>query len=191
MSTSGHLPSITMANGSKVSSHGVGTVHPFPSLPIDNVLYVPGSPFNLLSINRLIRSLDCIIFFTKDFGIKSNLGFQYFVTFIDNYLRCFQYFNLFFNEIKNQFGVSIRILESDNAREYLSQSFTTFMKSHGILYQTSCGYTPQQTGVAERKNRHLVETTRTLLIHGVFLNVFEMILFLVHVILLIVCHLQF
>jgi len=66
LSTSGHLPSITMANGSKVSSHGVGTVHLFPSLPIDNVLYVPGSPFNLLSINRLTRSLDCIISFTKD-----------------------------------------------------------------------------------------------------------------------------
>jgi len=40
------------------------------------------------------------------------------------------------------------------------------MKSHGILHQTSCAYTPQQNRVAERKNRHLVETTRTLLIHG-------------------------
>jgi len=27
-----------MANGSKVSSHGVGTVHLFPYLPVDNVL---------------------------------------------------------------------------------------------------------------------------------------------------------
>ena len=57
-------------------------------------------------------------------------------------------------------------IRSDDAREYLSQSFTTFMKSHDILHQTSCAYTPQQNGVAERKNRHLVETTRTLLIHG-------------------------
>jgi len=40
------------------------------------------------------------------------------------------------------------------------------MKSHGILHQTSCAYTPQQNGIAERKNRHLVKTTRTLLIHG-------------------------
>ena len=40
------------------------------------------------------------------------------------------------------------------------------MASHGILHQTSCAYTPQQNGVAERKNRHLMETTRTLLIHG-------------------------
>jgi len=66
LSTFGHLPSITMANGYKVSSHGVGTIHLFPSLPIDNVLYVPRSPFNLLSVSRLTHSLDCIIFFTKD-----------------------------------------------------------------------------------------------------------------------------
>jgi len=76
------------------------------------------------------------------------------------------YFNLFFNEIKNQFGVSIQILRSDNAYEYLSPSFNTFMKSHDILHQTSCAYTPQQNGVAKCKNRHLVETTCTLLIHG-------------------------
>jgi len=39
------------------------------------------------------------------------------------------------------------------------------MASHGILHQTSCAYTPQRNGVAER-NRYLVETTRTILIHG-------------------------
>ena len=39
------------------------------------------------------------------------------------------------------------------------------MKSHGILQQTLCAYTPQQNGVVERNNRHLVETTRTMLLH--------------------------
>ena len=78
----------------------------------------------------------------------------------------FHIFQSFFNEIKTQFGVSIRVLRSDNGREYLSHSFKQFMASHGILHQTSCAYTPQQNGVAERKNRHLMETTRTLLIHG-------------------------
>jgi len=80
--------------------------------------------------------------------------------------KLFHIFQSFFNEIKTQFGVSIRVLRSDNGREYLSHSFKQFMASHGILHQTSCAYTPQQNGVAERKNRHLMETTRTLLIHG-------------------------
>ena len=39
------------------------------------------------------------------------------------------------------------------------------MSSHGILYQSSCAYTPQHNGVVERKNRHLVETAQTLLLH--------------------------
>ena len=64
-SSPNHLPSVTLADGSRVSSHGVGTVKLFPSLTIDKVLYVPGSPFNLLSISRLTRSLDCVVSFTK------------------------------------------------------------------------------------------------------------------------------
>ena len=57
-------------------------------------------------------------------------------------------------------------MRSDNGREYLSHSFKQFMASHGILNQTSCAYTPQQNGVAERKNKYLIEIIRTLLIHG-------------------------
>jgi len=55
-----------MANGYRVPSYGVGTINLFPSLSIDNVHYVPRSPFNLLSISRLTRSLGCVISFTKD-----------------------------------------------------------------------------------------------------------------------------
>ena len=39
------------------------------------------------------------------------------------------------------------------------------MSSHGILHKSSCAYTPQQNGVVERKNYHLVETTRALLLY--------------------------
>ena len=107
----------------------------------------------------------------------STLGFRYFVTFIDDYSRCtwlflmknrvelFYIFQKFHAEIRTQFNSSIRILRSDNAKEYFSTPFSFFMSSHGILHQSSCAYTPQQNGVAERKNRHLVETARTLLLH--------------------------
>ena len=39
------------------------------------------------------------------------------------------------------------------------------MSSHGTIHQSSYAYTPQQNGVVESKNRHLVETARTLLLH--------------------------
>ncbi|RVW25612.1 Retrovirus-related Pol polyprotein from transposon RE1 [Vitis vinifera] len=54
----------------------------------------------------------------------------------------------------------------DNAREYFSAPFTSFISHHGILHQSSCAHTPQQNGVAERKNQHLVETARTILLHS-------------------------
>ncbi|RVW72341.1 Retrovirus-related Pol polyprotein from transposon TNT 1-94 [Vitis vinifera] len=108
----------------------------------------------------------------------STLRFQYFVTFIDNYSRCtwlflmknraklFSIFQKFYAEIQTQFNVSIRVLRSDNAREYFSTPFTSFMSQCGILHRSSCAHTPQQNGVAERKNRHLVEIARTLLHHS-------------------------
>lgn len=37
------------------------------------------------------------------------------------------------------------------------------MNENGIYHQTSCVYTPPQNGVAERKNGHLLEVTRTLM----------------------------
>ena len=69
-----------------------------------------------------------------------------------NRSELFSIFEQFYKEIKTQFGVSIRTLRSDNAREYLSQQFQTFMSNNGILHQTSCPRTPQQNGVAKRKN---------------------------------------
>jgi len=55
-----------------------------------------------------------------------------------NHSELFSIFQIFYNEIKNKFGISIRILRSDNGCEYLSHSFKNFMASHGILHQTSC-----------------------------------------------------
>jgi len=38
------------------------------------------------------------------------------------------------------------------------------LSSQGILHQPTCPHTPQQNGIVERKNRHLAETTQTLLL---------------------------
>ena len=105
----------------------------------------------------------------------SPTGFKYFVTFVDdssrvtrlclmkNHSELFSHFTAFFAEIQTQFHVLVQILRSDNAKEYLSEPFQSFMLQHGILHQTSCVDTPSQNRVVKRKNRHLLETTRTLL----------------------------
>ena len=75
-----------------------------------------------------------------------------------------QIFQSFYSYVKNQFHTFIQILRSDNAKEYLSSSMKEFLTKQDIHHQTSCVYTPQQNGVAERKNRHLLEVTRAIMI---------------------------
>ena len=72
MSTSSYLPTVTLGNGSKMQSQGVGIAHPMLSISIDSVLYVPGSPFNLVFVSRLTHYLNCIISFTKDYVIQQD-----------------------------------------------------------------------------------------------------------------------
>jgi len=69
-------------------------------------------------------------------------------------LECFK---AFYAYVKNQFGTSIQIIRSDNGTEYVNKEFQGFLSREGILHQTSCPDTPPQNGVAERKNRHLLE----------------------------------
>ncbi|KAL5752825.1 hypothetical protein ACOSQ2_023332 [Xanthoceras sorbifolium] len=48
----------------------------------------------------------------------------------------------------------------------MSTSFQEFLQHHGIISQRSYPSTPQQNGVAERKNRHLLDVVRSLLLES-------------------------
>lgn len=39
-----------------------------------------------------------------------------------------------------------------------------FMSTHDLTHQTSCPHTPQENGVAERKNQTLLEITHALML---------------------------
>jgi transposase InsO family protein len=65
--------------------------------------------------------------------------------------------------VKNKFGNTIKVLRSDNGTEYVNQEFEQFLISNGIEHQTPYVNTPEQSGVAKRKNRHLLEVARSLM----------------------------
>ena len=50
------LPPITLADGSQMQVRGIGHSQPLRNLTLKSVLYVPGCPFNLLSVSKLTRS---------------------------------------------------------------------------------------------------------------------------------------
>uniref|UniRef100_A0A2N9F5X3 Integrase catalytic domain-containing protein n=1 Tax=Fagus sylvatica TaxID=28930 RepID=A0A2N9F5X3_FAGSY len=66
-------------------------------------------------------------------------------------------------EVENQLNKKIKVLRSDRGGEYESP-FGEFCSQHGIVHQTTAPYSPQQNGVAERKNRTLKEMMNAMLI---------------------------
>ena len=64
--------------------------------------------------------------------------------------------------VENQFSMNIKILCTISGGEYLSTKFQAYLASEGIIHQCTCPATPQQNGVARRKNRNLLDVECTL-----------------------------
>jgi len=104
-------------------------------------------------------------------------GVRWFVIFVDDCTRMtwfylmknkdkvFSIFQSLHAMIHTQFSATLRVIRSDNGGKFVNQRFRTYFDNHGLIHETSCPQTPQQNGVAERKNRHILETARALL-HG-------------------------
>ncbi|RVW62614.1 Retrovirus-related Pol polyprotein from transposon TNT 1-94 [Vitis vinifera] len=73
-------------------------------------------------------------------------------------------FKKFHKMIETQYNAKVQVLRSDNGGEYQSSDLQKYLEGHGIIHQTTCSNTPQQNGVVERKNRHLLEVARASLI---------------------------
>ncbi|RVW50526.1 hypothetical protein CK203_074541 [Vitis vinifera] len=67
ITTTSDLPTVTLANGSQTMAKGIGLALPLPSLPLTSVLYTPECPFNLISISKITRTLNCSITFSDKF----------------------------------------------------------------------------------------------------------------------------
>jgi hypothetical protein len=110
--------------------------------------------------------------------ITSISGYRYYVIFIDDHSRFTKFYPLkhktnfyqtfinFQSLVENQFSTKIRIFQSDRGREFISKNLHSHFTKCGIHHQFSCPYTPSQNGRAERKHRHITETSLTMLFHA-------------------------
>jgi hypothetical protein len=80
--------------------------------------------------------------------------------------EAFEHFVMFKKEMERQYGKAIKILQSDCGGEFASAKFQSYLRSEGIQWQHSVAYTPEQNGRAERKNRTIFDTARTLLLQS-------------------------
>ena len=107
--------------------------------------------------------------------ITSLGGKSYCLVVIDDYSRftwviflkskdetCFNLIKLI-KQIQNEKSLSVIKIRSDRGTEFLNKSLSSFLEESGIRHELSSARTPQQNGIAERKNRTLKEAGRTML----------------------------
>ncbi|GJZ96874.1 putative ribonuclease H-like domain-containing protein [Tanacetum coccineum] len=78
----------------------------------------------------------------------------------------------FIRQIENQLNQKVKTIRCDNGTEFKNRDFIEFCGSKGIKREYSNARTPQQNGVAERKNMTLIEAARTMLADSFLPNTF-------------------
>ncbi|GJR04970.1 retrovirus-related pol polyprotein from transposon TNT 1-94 [Tanacetum coccineum] len=107
--------------------------------------------------------------------VKSLMKKMYCLVVIDDYSRFTWVFFLatkdetsgilksFITGIENLVDHKVKVIRCDNGTEFKNREMNQFCEMKGILRQFSVARTPQQNGVAERRNRILIEAARTML----------------------------
>jgi len=105
----------------------------------------------------------------------SNSNKRYILLFIDDYSRkawvyflaekseTLHSFKCFKIMVEKEAEISIKCLRTDRGGEFNSNEFNELCKEHRIKRQLTTAFTPQQNGVAERKNRTMMNTVRSML----------------------------
>ena len=103
------------------------------------------------------------------FPVPSLGGKKYFVSFVDEFTRMawvtlikfkhevFTEFQKFKVKAEKQSGQKLKILRTDGGGEYNSAEFQKFCEENGIEHEVTAPYTSQHNGLAERRNRTLLD----------------------------------
>ncbi|GJX14356.1 retrovirus-related pol polyprotein from transposon TNT 1-94 [Tanacetum coccineum] len=70
----------------------------------------------------------------------------------------------FITGIENLVDHKVKVIRCDNGIEFQNRKMNQFCEKKGILRQFNVARTPQQNGVTERRNKTLIEASRTMLV---------------------------
>ncbi|KAJ0938273.1 putative RNA-directed DNA polymerase [Helianthus annuus] len=112
--------------------------------------------FGPVNVKSITGDLYCLVV-TDDYSRFS------WVTFLQSKDQTFGSLITLFRKIENLYQARIQRIRSDNGTKFKSSKMEVYCDERGILHEFSTAYTPQQNGVAERKNRALIETARMML----------------------------
>lgn len=109
-----------------------------------------------------LRGKQYIVTFTDDYSLETQ------VSFVKKKSEAFEAYKHYKAWVKaqragNNCAATIKTLQSDRGGEYTSGDFNTYLKAQGTTRRLTTHDTPEQNGVAERKNRTLVEHARAML----------------------------
>ena len=133
----------------------------------------PRASKRITEVGDLIHSDVC-----GPMRVASHAKKHYFITFIDDSSRwceiqfishknqAMDKFDIFRALVETQQEKKVKCLQSDNGKEYDNESFDKLLQKHGISRRLTVSYNPEQNGVAERRNRTLMEMARCLLIQS-------------------------
>lgn len=149
---------------------------------------LPGSDgFRLRYMSRCKIASSAIyqkVFLCGPMRTTSNGGARYFMTITDDYSCWGDIYFLrskdeallklieFIEKAERQTGLKVKAVQSDNGTEFCNRALDSYFKRKGILHRLTTPHTPQQNGVAKRRNRTLVDSARCILMQADLLNSF-------------------
>ncbi|GJT72092.1 putative ribonuclease H-like domain-containing protein [Tanacetum coccineum] len=107
-------------------------------------------------VNSLIKKMYCLV--VTDYF--SRFSWVFFLATKDETSEILKTFII---GIENLIDLRVKVIRCDNGTKFKNRVMNQFCEMKGIEREFSVARTPQQNGVAERKNRTLIEAARTML----------------------------
>ncbi|GJX93527.1 putative reverse transcriptase domain-containing protein [Tanacetum coccineum] len=160
-------PKVVFGDNSSGDTEGYGSMN-CNGITFTKVAYVNGLKHNLININQLCDA-NFKVLFTKTQGTIFNQNNEVVLIALrrrDVYVIDMSSYNeesnaCFFAKMENLNEVRVKELRSDNGTEFRNNKLEEFCNKKGISQTFSSSCTPEQNGLAKRRNKTLIEVART------------------------------